>query len=171
MSNIKFSIIIPLFNKEFYIRNTINSVLAQSYNNFELIIVDDCSTDNSYNIVKNFDDVRIRLFRNDQNRGVGFTRNKGIELSTGDYIIFLDADDEFIHEDLLERLSIFIEKYKSQYIMLTRRYSDKTVKPNFESIRKYLRHTKDNDFYKIDDNVNVAILGNFQLSPYNCVKW
>lgn len=86
------SVIIPLYNKEHFIKDTIDSVLSQSYDNFELIIVNDGSTDNSVNIIAEFDDPRINLI-NQNNLGVSAARNHGLKIAKGDYITFLDADD------------------------------------------------------------------------------
>lgn len=105
-----YSIIIPVFNKEEYIRKTISSVLNQSFNNFELIIVDDGSTDSSIKIIKSFKDDRIKLIKQ-ENRGVSSARNKGISLAKGEYICFLDADD-YWKENYLEVLDKLIKEYK-----------------------------------------------------------
>lgn len=88
----KYSIIIPLYNKEKYIKNTIKSVLAQNFKDFEIIVVDDGSTDASCNIVKSCDDNRIKLYTK-TNGGVSVARNYGISVSSGEVICFLDADD------------------------------------------------------------------------------
>lgn len=88
----KFSVIIPLYNKAAYIAETIQSVLDQTYSNFELIIIDDGSTDHSASVIQTFDDVRISYFYQ-KNQGVSTARNYGISLAKGDYIAFLDADD------------------------------------------------------------------------------
>lgn len=91
----KFSIIIPLYNKENHIKRAIESVLQQTYREFELIIVDDGSTDSSYNIaVNSSSDSRMKIFRK-KNGGVSSARNFGIEHASHDYIGFLDADDEW----------------------------------------------------------------------------
>ena len=93
MTNHKVSIITPLYNSEKYITEAIDSVLEQSYTNFELIIIDDCSQDNSVKAVKSYSDVRIRLICLKANKGAGIARNKGIHEATGRYIAFLDSDD------------------------------------------------------------------------------
>jgi len=87
-----FSVVIPLYNKEKHILRAINSVLNQNYQNFEIIIVNDGSTDNSAEIVKQIKNKKIKLFQQ-ENKGVSAARNKGIELSQRKYIAFLDADD------------------------------------------------------------------------------
>ena len=91
----KASIIIPYFKKKKYFKKTINSVLKQSYKNFEIIIIydDDDKTDISFiKDIKNLDK-RIKLIINNKNIGAGYSRNKGINKSSGKYICFIDADD------------------------------------------------------------------------------
>ena len=89
------SVIIPLYNKEHYIKETIESVLAQTYTDFELIIVNDGSTDNSVNIVSMIEDPRI-ITVNQENSGVSVARNHGLQMAKGEYIAFLDADDTWL---------------------------------------------------------------------------
>lgn len=86
------SVIIPVYNSEKYVKETIESVLKQTYQNFEIIIVDDCSTDNSCQIIENIDDQRIQLIQLDKNSGVAVARNIAIENAKGQYIAFLDSD-------------------------------------------------------------------------------
>lgn len=90
----------PAYNCEQFIGESINSVLNQTYQNWELIVVDDCSTDNTEKIVKEYKDKRIKLFSNEKNMGVAYSRNKGIKLSKADYIAFLDSDDIWDTEKL-----------------------------------------------------------------------
>jgi len=106
-----FSIIIPLYNKEKYIRRCIISVINQSFINFELIIVDDASSDNSLQIAKNIKDERITIYvRNKRGYGGYAARNFGIKKAKYNYIAFLDADDEWTSEHLLE-INNLIKKY------------------------------------------------------------
>lgn len=88
----KFSVVIPLYNKSQSIGRAIKSILEQSYNNLEIIVVDDGSTDNGANVVEDFTDPRIRLVRQN-NSGVSVARNKGISIANHPLIAFLDADD------------------------------------------------------------------------------
>ena len=89
-----FPVVIPLYNKEVYIKNTLNSVLAQTIKDFEIIVVNDGSTDKSAEVVKSLSDPRIRLI-NQVNAGVSVARNRGINEAKADLIAFLDGDDEW----------------------------------------------------------------------------
>ncbi|WP_166373166.1 glycosyltransferase family 2 protein [Psychromonas sp. SA13A] len=101
------SIIMPSFNCEEFISETILSVISQTYKNWELIIVDDCSTDNSVNIINHFNkyDKRIHLILNDKNKGAAISRNKAIEYASGKYIAFLDSDDLWNADKLQKQIS------------------------------------------------------------------
>lgn len=103
---IEFSVVIPLYNKASHIRRTIDSVLAQSVKDFELIIVNDGSTDDSEKIVKQYHDPRIRLI-SQFNAGVSTARNRGIKKANYPYIAFLDADDVW-DNDFLENIEKLI---------------------------------------------------------------
>ena len=100
--NPKVSVIIPVFNRENLIQRSIYSVLNQTYKNLETIIVDDASTDNTGNKIKEIKDERIKYFRNQVNLGPSKCRNLGIELAAGELIAFQDSDDEW-HLDKLEK--------------------------------------------------------------------
>lgn len=89
------SVVIPLYNKGPYIARALNSVLAQTFQDFEVIVVDDGSTDNGAEIVRKFTDPRIKLIQQ-ENQGVSAARNRGIEASLAELIAFLDADDEWL---------------------------------------------------------------------------
>lgn len=105
------SIIIPVYNASSTIDKTIESALRQSYYNIEIILIDDCSTDNSFNIIKNNsdNDKRIKVYRNEINLGVANTRNLGIKLASGEFIAFLDSDDIW-KRDKLEKQIRYIKK-------------------------------------------------------------
>lgn len=110
------SIVTASYNYENYIKETIESVMAQSYQNWELIIVDDGSRDNSLNVINEYcqKDSRIKLFthENNENKGLAQTIQYGIELSNGKYIAFLESDDT-ITSDYLEKKAKIIEKYEN----------------------------------------------------------
>ena len=121
MGNIRLSIIIPLYNKEKHIKKTIDSVLNQDFSCFELIVVDDGSTDKSAEIVSQIQDNRIRLIQQ-SNSGVSKARNMGAQIASSSWLIFLDGDDVFMSGTLRNYANmifryphneVFIANYKS----------------------------------------------------------
>jgi len=107
----KVSIIIPVYNREDYIGETINSVLNQDYENFEIILVDDASSDNSNAVMQKFadDEDRVILLKNTLNKGRSGSVNVGLEKANGDYITFLDSDDLFSEERLKKQVRFMQE--------------------------------------------------------------
>jgi glycosyltransferase involved in cell wall biosynthesis len=87
------TILMPVHNGEKYLQTAINSILNQTFADYEFIIIDDCSTDSSWDIMNSYKDKRIRLFRNKKRGGASITRNIGLKLSNGEYIALMDADD------------------------------------------------------------------------------
>ena len=87
------SVVMPVYNVEKYLKEAIDSILNQTYKNIELIIIDDCSMDHSREIIKSYNDIRIRAYFNTENLQQPRTRNKGLELAKGDYIANMDSDD------------------------------------------------------------------------------
>lgn len=116
---IKYSIIIPNYNSSKWIKTCIESVLEQTYKNFELIIVDDISTDNSVDLIKEYQDSRIKLIELKEKRYNGGTRNVGVENATGDYILFLDCDDWLYNCNVLKELNRTIMQYPYDIIRLS----------------------------------------------------
>lgn len=98
------SIISPSYNCEKFIGKTIESVLAQTYQNWELIIVDDCSTDNTDTVVADYHDNRIRYLKNNKNSGAAVSRNKALREAKGRWIAFLDSDDLWLPEKLEKQI-------------------------------------------------------------------
>lgn len=96
----KVSIILCFYNEEKYLAKAIDSVLAQTYSNFELIIINDGSSDSSDEIVKSYQDDRIRYTVNKENKRLAYCRNRGLEFATGDYIGFFDGDDIMMPEKM-----------------------------------------------------------------------
>ena len=110
------SIITPAYNSEKFIAETIQSVLAQTYQNWELLIVDDCSTDKTAEIISRFQDSRIKYFHNYTNKGSAFSRNLALQKAKGKWIAFLDSDDLW-HPEKLEKQIEFMKKnnYRFSY--------------------------------------------------------
>ena len=101
------SIIIPVYNASNYLNVTIKTVLDQTYENWELILIDDASTDKSVEIISKYlSNKKIKLLRNNRNMGAALTRNKGVLASKGEYLCFLDADDLWDTEKLSKQVSI-----------------------------------------------------------------
>lgn len=115
-TNSLISVIIPCHNNEKTVARAINSVLTQTYGNFELIVIDDCSTDNSAQIIKNIGDSRIKFIQNATNLKAGLTRNVGMDCAKGDFIAFLDADDCFVKNKLENDLKLFSEHPEVDFV-------------------------------------------------------
>lgn len=110
------SVIIPTYNRGSLILNSVTSVLNQTYKNIELIVVDDCSTDNTEEILKSINDSRIKYVKLEKNSGACIARNKGIELSTGKFIAFNDSDDLWITTKLEKQLC-FLKNYNADIVI------------------------------------------------------
>lgn len=124
------SIIMPSYNTGAYIADTIGSVLAQTYTNWELIIVDDCSRDHTDEIVASFADDRIRYLKNEKNSGAAVSRNRGLREAKGRYIAFLDSDDLWEPEKLETQLAYMKERgYAFTYTDYRIKNHDGTLAP------------------------------------------
>ncbi len=131
------SVIIPLYNAERYVADCLNSLLAQTFQNFEVIIVDDCSTDSSCAVVESFIERfngRLTLTHMETNSGsAGLPRNKGLMFSRGEYIYFVDADD-LLTKTALEEMYTLARKFDAEVVYFTTHYdadeSIKTLKPS-----------------------------------------
>lgn len=129
------SVVIPLYNKEMYIRDTIKYVLDQSFQEFELIIVNDGSVDESVSIVKEFDDPRVKLI-NQQNKGVSSARNRGISEAKYNYVAFLDADDKWLSNHLEEIYKLICD-FEHQAGAFVTNFARAYVDGSFVNNRKY----------------------------------
>lgn len=109
------SVIMPSYNTSRYISESIKSVIAQTYQNWELLIVDDCSTDNSDQVIAPYlTDSRIRFFKNEKNMGAAVSRNKALREAKGKWIAFLDSDDIWASEKLEKQIT-FMEKHNYSF--------------------------------------------------------
>ncbi len=146
------SVIIPYYKKRDFISGTIESVLKQSYKNFEILIIYDDSSDTDYSFIKEIKkkDSRIAIIRNINKSGAGVSRNLGISKSKGNYIAFLDADDTW-HIDKLEKQINFMKKHN--YSATHTSYS--IVNENKDVIGKRIAR----DFLKIDDLLKSCDIG------------
>ncbi len=109
------SVIIPAYNTEAYIKRAIDSVLSQTFEDFEIVVVDDASTDGTVEVLKTIQDPRLKLFCQPQNGGAGAARNRALEEATGDWIAVLDSDDWYAPERL-ERLLTFAKEHQADMV-------------------------------------------------------
>ena len=109
-----FSVVIPTFNMESFLRKSIKSVLNQSYKNFEIIVIDNFSKDNTKKLIKNFKNKKIKFFQIKNGGVIGKSRNLGIKKSKGNWIAFLDADDLW----LKNRLYVLKKKLRVKNLIL-----------------------------------------------------
>lgn len=107
----KVSVVTASYNYQDYIKEAIQSVLNQTYKDLELIIVDDCSTDNSVQVINSYKDDRIKLFVNEKNLGLQKTVKRGIENASGEWIVFLESDD-ILKPDNIEKRSELLKNIK-----------------------------------------------------------
>lgn len=113
-----FSVIIPVYNKEKYVQAAVKSVLNQTFTDFELIIVNDCSTDNSRKEVSKIISEQIKIIEHLENKGLSASRNTGIKNATGNFITFLDADDEW-KPDFLATIKSLISTFPEAQLFAT----------------------------------------------------
>lgn len=125
------SIIIPVYNASRFLEETINSIQEQTYSNWEAIFIDDCSSDNSYNLIKKYqkEDKRIKLIKNKTNSGAAVSRNNGIDHAEGDYLCFLDADDKW-HPEKLEKQINFMQELNCEFSFTGYQFANEKCNPN-----------------------------------------
>ncbi len=133
-----FSIIIPSFNAEDVIGNAIESILCQTYKDFEILVIDGLSTDNTVTILNRFQDPRLQVYCEKDN-GIYDAMNKGIKKSQGSWLLFLGADDALYEEDTLRRIALMITKYPETRFV----YGDVFTSGNY--VRRYNKY----NYYKL----------------------
>jgi glycosyltransferase involved in cell wall biosynthesis len=151
------SVVIPTYNRAHLIGKAIQSVFNQSYQDFEIIIVDDGSTDNTEEIVKKFNDFRINYFFHKFNQGISAARNTGIKACQGKYIAFLDSDDEWLPEKLDKQMKIFEDESLEVGVIYTGNYyidekSKEIKKVNIPKKKGYIYE----DLLKAEVGLNVS---------------
>jgi len=139
------SIIMPTYNRGHLLGRAIQSVLAQTYQDFELIIVDDGSTDETEKLVKSFNSEMIRYIRHRENKGPSAARNTGIRSAKGDYIAFQDSDDEWMPEKLEKQIRAFETASPAVGIVHTGRYRIINGKKDYAPLTKWI--PKDGDVF------------------------
>lgn len=111
----KISIIIPTYNAEKHIKKCIDNLLTQSYKNFEIVVVNDASTDDTLSIIESIKDDKVKIINLSSNSGAYYARKTGIKNATGDYILFVDSDD-YIENNALKNLVNYINKYSADIV-------------------------------------------------------
>ena len=160
VNKIFISVIIPLYNKAEYIIDTLNSVKNQSYKNFEIIIINDGSTDNSLELVSTYEGSKITII-NQVNQGVSVARNNGIEAAKGEFIAFLDADD-YWYTNHLELLNQSIKEFPNEVVFCS----------NYEIYitKKNIKKTAFSFNYNSNDNI-ILLTNYFKSSLLNSIAW
>lgn len=164
-----FTVVIPLYNKQFQILKTINSVLCQTLQDLEIIVVDDGSTDDSVSKVKGVRDERIRIVQQ-KNGGPSKARNTGVENANGDWILFLDADDELL-PDALETFSGLISEYPSEKCFACNFYIFDTNNTRLLYSLFYYKKVIKNPFWAWSFNLLCPRAGSFLLHKDMCISY
>lgn len=159
-----FSVVIPLYNKELSLKNTIQSVLNQSFQDFEIVIINDGSTDNSVEVVEAFDDPRIHIIHQ-KNQGVSAARNKGIEEAKYEWIAFLDADDLW-KENHLEQIKLMMQKFPDEKIFATSFEYSHNIKRDETFDKIYLIK----DYFKESLEKNILWTGVIVLNKFCLIR-
>ncbi len=135
------SVIMPLFNAEKYLPEALESVLRQTCGDFEIICINDCSTDNTGKILEEFRDRdnRVKILTNESRLGAGLSRNKGIKEAQGKYFLFLDGDDLF-DEQLLEKASVAMEKHGADIVLFEALYH---VPSETIYVKRHIEHSEE----------------------------
>jgi glycosyltransferase involved in cell wall biosynthesis len=166
-----FSIIIPFYNKTDTIVNCIQSVVNQDYKLFEIIIIDDFSEDSQSDFLTDYvsslnqnSGNRFVLLKNAENRGPGYSRNRGIEISKGDFLIFLDSDDQLTSNYLSSLFYVFSNFISNVVISTTTESANQVFRPNIRLLNSegFLQNIEDS-IYKVRDFV-----GAFCIDPIFC---
>jgi glycosyltransferase involved in cell wall biosynthesis len=146
-----FSVIIPLYNKEKFVENAVNSILQQTFSDFEIIIVEDCSTDKSWDIVLKINSEKIKIVQHEKNKGLSASRNTGIKNSKANYVTFLDADDVW-KSTYLEKIHALIQQFPEAKLFATNYeelYPNNVIVLPKNNSKKFKKDSIVNDFFGI----------------------
>ena len=131
----KVTVLMPVYNEEKYLPESIESILSQTFKNFDFLIIDDGSTDNSEKIIRSYNDSRIQILLNGKNIGIVKTLNKGLKLSKGKYIVRMDADDVSLPERLEKQITYMEENPETGVLGCNIRNVDKNLNFISENLR------------------------------------
>lgn len=154
----------PVYNREKYLEETIKSILGQRYSNFELIIVDDGSTDNSLNIAKEManQDERITVISLEENKGCAVARNEGLKRARGEFITQFDSDDVMLPDAIKSRVEFLNSNPEVDLVFgkvhkLIDEEGNPTENEYFEEIQRFYEMIKDYDFYEKQKNYGLEV--------------
>lgn len=142
------SIIVPVYNVQDYLRECIQSLIFQTYQNIEIIAIDDASTDSSYEILKEYESEKVRVFKHTKNRGQSAGRNLGIKESNGEILLFVDSDDS-IETETVQTIVTHMTKYDVGLVRFNAKsYDEKTKKIFIEKKYNFSQYLRENYIYK-----------------------
>lgn len=159
-----FSILIAQYNNGKYFEDCYKSIMAQTYTNWEAIIVDDCSTDDSVELMKKLigDDTRFKIYSNDENKGCGFTKRRCVECATGEICGFLDPDDAIAKEALFEMISVHDDREIS-FAYSNFIFCNENLQPGFSPPKVQIDSFKE-DFYNLHGEISHFVT--FKMGHY-----
>lgn len=162
------SVVIPAYNHAQWIASAIQSVLNQTYTDWELIIIDDASSDQTWHIIQAFQDSRLRLERHVENQGAPATLNQGLNLAQGDYLAILNSDDSW-HPQRLEHLLQLAQTQNADFLASSAQieYSHQQTQPQWQSEFLEWYHSLQQELYTSRDFLTALIKGNFLLTTSN----
>lgn len=157
------SVCIPAYNNAAYIKDTVMSILEQTYQNIELVVVDDCSTDNTVEVLETIQDERLKIYKNEHNLGMVGNWNRCLELATGEYVKLICADD-MIHKDAIEKEAKMMYKHPTVNLV----ESDTTlVDINGKKTGQFRRYHKSGIVNGVKLAKKSMLLKNFYGAPVN----
>lgn len=171
----KISVVTTAYNIEAYIKKCLMSLVGQTYEDIEIIVINDCSTDKTIDIVDMFDDERIKVINHPQNMGAGWARRTGISAATGDYVITVDGDD-WLSEDFIEKLAKNAEETGADIVSggITYVWDD-----TYEEVKRFLPHVSEGmQKFKDYANQKIVFLNNklvrrsmYDIVPYSTRRY
>ena len=145
------SVLMPAYNVALYIEEAIDSILSQTFTDYEFLICDDASTDNTLGIASSYSDSRIRILKNEKNQGIANSRNRLLKEAKGKYLAWLDADDVAYKDRLMEQVN-FMEKNSNIYILATYVHFDYIASGNMEEYTPFAISPEEVIFYLLFRN-------------------
>ena len=145
----------PNYNKAEFLEESINSVISQEYKNWNLVVIDNASKDNSKKILKKFENIadNIKIIYLSRNKGVGFSRNLGMRVSTSEYISFIDSDDYWSANKLVDQIDFML---KDNYLFTYTNYTPFITKNNKKIFKKIVIPAKSFSYEKFLDDTSIA---------------